>query len=481
MGETYRGGPRARRSAPCTLTAIAMEVPGRRSVRRLALLPIAALGLLLSGCAAQRPEDPVVVTGSELPRLAGSTPGKVLAFRYFEGQWDQVPVQVDERAMVDLGTVYNKAPNGVRILTYTDPGTFAGPDPDPTLDANDEVALMGIDAGAEAPAGSNPPNVVASTGEELRIHDSTGDPTDAFVYLYRQTLNLDQSAGRPYVDYDFNLLSGSYKDTYRLNDGPNPEDSTVETSFYTRHFSDRWADDALEITTPGASGADILDRHKNLFAPGVCVRSEDTFDDAEGAFIVNKSGPVRAIRAYIGANSGPLTARQHIFYERREDIATTLRVHAIPGVMDFFDYSPAAAGMTYRNDVDGRGVTIDGTPEVPTAGRIGWETVDGPQGGLSIVHRISSDIPNLRWTSYYLDDRTPSGGAETQCTGDAFAYGSSGPWINQGLPNTDPLASPTYSLVARRTLFYELPGKVDGPRRAAQIDNPLQVSVTPHG
>ena len=101
---------------------------------------------------------------------------------------------------------------------------------------------------------------------------------------------------------------------------------------------------------------DILDRAKAQFAPGNCGRSEDTFNDAEGAFIANKSGPVRAIRSYIGANSGPLTQREHIFYERREDIRTFLRVHAIPGIMDYFDYSPAASGMTYKNNVNTGGV-----------------------------------------------------------------------------------------------------------------------------
>ena len=329
--------------------------------RRLTVLPaLAAAVVFLSGCAFQRPEDPIVLKGSETPRLVGAAPGKVLAFRYLNGRWDQVPVQVDERALIDLGTVYNESANGVKLMTYTDPNTFAGADPDPTIDANDEIVLMGIDGGSQAAPGSNPPGVVAGSGEEIRFHDPVGDPTDTFAYLYRQTGNLDQSAGRPYVDYDFNLLSGNYKSTYRLQDGPNPEDSTVRTNFYTRHFSDRWADDGLKIIAPGASGVDILDRHKNLFAPGNCGRSEDTFDDAEGAFIVNKSGPVRAIRSYIGANSGPLTARQHIFYDRREDITTTLRVHAIPGVMDFFDYSPAANGMTYRSDVDPRGATIDG-------------------------------------------------------------------------------------------------------------------------
>ena len=451
-------------------------------MRRLLILPVALLALLLSGCAAQRPEDAVVLTGSDVPRLIGAQPGKILAYRYYNGAWTQMPVQVDERAMIDLNTVYNQPANGVRVLTYTDPGTFTGADPDPTVDANDEIAFMGIDAGNQAPAGATPPNVVAGSGEQIRIHDTIGDPTDAFMYLFRQTGNLDPGAGRSYVDYRFNLLSGPYKTTYKLNDGPNPENSTVSTTFYSQHFSDRWAKDELRLRTKGASGVDILDRHKNLFAPGNCVRSEDTFNDAEGAFIVNKSGPVRAIRSYIGANSGPLTVRQHIFYERREEITTYLRVHAIPGVMDFFDYSPAASGMTYRNNVATGGVRIDGVPETVATGNMVWETVDGSQGGMSIVHQLNTTVPGLASTSsYYLDKQTPAGGSETQCTGDGSAYGSSGPWINQGIANTDPRATPFYDLRSTRTLFFELPGKADGPKRAAQIAQPMQIAVTPHG
>jgi hypothetical protein len=450
------------------------------SISRRALIVAAAAATALSGCAAQRPQDPVVVKGSDVPRLVGAPPGKVIAYRYLNDHWEQVPVQVDERAMIDLGAVYNQAPNGVRVLTYTDPGTFAGADPNPNLDADDEIALMGIDAGLPAPAGSNPSAVVAGSGSELRIHDTLGNPTDAYVYLYRQTGNLDQGSGRSYVDYRFRLLSGDYKSTYGLNAGPNAEDSTVTTKFYTQHFSDRWADDALRITAPGASGVDILDRHKDLFAPGNCARSEDTFDAAEGAFIVNKSGPVRAIRSYVGANSGPLTERQHIFYERREDITTYLRVHAIPGVLDFFDYSPAASGMTYRNSLNTGGVTIDGTPDAVTSGKITWETVNGPQGGLSIAQQVTSDIPGLNWSSYYLDQKNPTGSSEHQCTGDAAAYGSSGPWINLAIPNTDPRSVPYNTLEATRTLFFDSPGQVDGQRRAAQTVSPLQVSVAPH-
>ena len=81
--------------------------------------------------------------------------------------------------------------------------------------------------------------------------------------------------------------------------------------------------------------------------------------------MINKSGPVRAIRTYVGANSGPYTERQHVFYDRREDITTFLRVHPIPGVMDFFDYSPAASGMTYRNNFNQAGIRINGVPDTP--------------------------------------------------------------------------------------------------------------------
>ncbi len=50
-----------------------------------------------------------------------------------------------------------------------------------------------------------------------------------------------------------------------------------------------------------------------LLVCGTAAAAGHTFSAAEGAFIVNKSGPVRALRAYIGANSGPYTGRLHVF------------------------------------------------------------------------------------------------------------------------------------------------------------------------
>jgi len=425
-----------------------------------------------------RPEDPVVVTGAELPALIGVAPGDVVAFRY-DGGWQQVPVQVDERALKSFDTIYNQPPTyNVSALVYTDAGTFTGPDADPAFDGDDELVFMARDAGDPAPSFSEPAGVVANTGVEIEVSDPLDAAARGYVYLFQQDGTLDPGAGKQYVSYVFNLLSGPYLTTYRTQDGPNPEDSTAASPYYGHHFSDRWVSDRLWITAGGASGADILDRHKALFAPGNCVRSEDTFSDGEGAFIVNKSGPVRAIRSYVGANSGPLTQREHIFYERREDIRTYLRVHTIPSVMDFFDYSPAAAGMAYYNDLNLSGVTVDGVPDSVAVGAIGWEMVTGIQGSLIMAGIVSTNIAGFAYTSYYLDDVTPG---VTQCTGDQFAYGSSGTWVAQTIPCTDPALGCGDYLNVSRVMYFGAPGATVASAESLsdQARAPLVVHVRP--
>ena len=465
--------------------------------RALLILIVAMVALTLSprttkaASPLNRPYDPVVLLGQDLPTLAGVGPADIVAFRY-DGGWQQVPVQVDERAAVDLGDIYNVAcpagsaagqaytpPCDVTELVYTDAGTFTGPDPDPTLDTNDEIALMARDAGVQAPAVTAlPGGVVPGTGVQVTINDAL-DASTGYVYLFRGNSSLDPGAGQQYVSYAFDLLSGSYLATYNTLNGPNPEDSGVTTPYYTHHFSDRWISDALTIKAGASTGADILDRHKNLFSPSACVRSENTFSDGEGAFIANKSGPVRAIRSYLGANSGPLTQRDHIFYEQRQDIRTYLRVHAIPGVMDFFDYSPAASGMTYYDSLNTSGVTIDGNPDAVATGAIAWELVTGAQGSLVIAAALTTNIPGFAFTSYYLDDTTPP---DTQCTGDTFAYGASGVWVNQAIPCTDPSMNCTSYLQAQRTLYYGAPGATVSDAQGLSDDAavPLTYTIAPY-
>ncbi len=418
-----------------------------------------------------RPADPVVLTGAQIPALQGIAPGDLVAFR-FSGGWAQIPVQVDERKTVSMFEVYDGKKGGsVTVPGYADPGTHNGGDPDPLLDADDEVVFMAADAGGPAGASSAPAGVEAGSGVEVAIADPAA-PGAGYVYLFRDATGLDPAAGQQYVDYAFDLLSGPYLTTYHINDGPNPEDTTVTTDLYARHFSDRWVEDELRILAGAASGVDLLDRHKALFAPSVCGRSEDTFVDGEGAFVANRGGPVRAIRSYVGANSGPLTQREHLFYRGREDVRTFLRVHAIPGVMDFFDYAPAASGMTYRDSLNPSGVPVDGVPDTVVLGQLAWQLLSGGQGSLTHVITLDTDIAGLTPTSYYLDDSTPP---DTQCTGDAFAYASSGPRFAQSIPNTDPLAPPYKSLATTRTIYYDAPGlaAADAEVRASWATAPL--------
>ena len=426
--------------------------------------------------ALNRPSDPVVMDGSQIADLTGLSPSTVVAFRWRSG-WTQIPVQIDERFANDYGIVYNTTPLGFANLAYADAGTFMGADPDPTFDNDDELVFMAKDAGDKASWIAPDPNgVVAGTRTQILITDPLTFE-EGYVYLFQTDGSLTPDAEADYVTYNFNLLSGPYLTTYNTQTGPNPEDSQITTAYYRNHFGDRWIRDEINIYAGSATGVDVLDRHKSLFAPGICTRSENTFSNGEGAFFVNKDGPVRAIRSYMGANSGPLTQRDHFYYERRHDVHTYLRVHLIPGVMDFYDYSPAASGLSYYNDFNTGGVTIDGDPvETPTSGQITWEMVTGAQGTLIFGHTLTTDITGFSYNSYYLDDSTPS---TTQCTGDNFAYGSSGIWIAQFIPNTDPVSSPFNHLVSVRVAYMEAPNQTvtTAEARRDQAANPLVGSV----
>jgi hypothetical protein len=427
----------------------------------------------------------VVVTGADLPGLQGVAPGNVVAFRWETGAWVPIPVQVDERKLVTYDQVYNGlVPSLLLIEAYADAGTYTGADDDPLLDANDEVAWMAHDAGERAPQqAALPTGVVPGSGVELQLTDAL-DAGEGRVYLFASNGSLDPAAGADYVSYTFDLLAGTYPADYNLASGPNPENSTVVTPLYATHFADRWIRDEVSVFAGGANGVDILDRHKNLFAPGTCGRSEDTFSAGEGAFFANIDGPVRGIRSYMGANSGPLTQRLHRFYEGRQDLTTFLRVHAIPGVLDVYDYSREAGGengqssMTYANSLNPTGVPIDGAPDVVTAGVPVWEMVTGLQGTLTIAGFVNTDIVPFTPTSYYNDDSSPT---PTQCTGDAFEYGQSGLWVDSAIPNTEPNSPPFNILEATRVIYYDSPNRnaSDAAQRADQALTPLSVTVQP--
>ena len=257
------------------------------------------------------------------------------------------------------------------------------------------------------------------------------------VYLFQRSGSLDPSAGGDYVDYDFAPVDPM----------GHAEDSTVSTDRYTTHFSARWTRDEHHPR----HGPRLLHRHRNLFAVGNCVRNEDTFSAGDGGYATNIDGPVRVIRSYLGANSGTYTQRGAPLLPGRERVQTFLRVHPIPGIMDFHDYSPAAVGMRYSSSTTS-GVTVDGTPDAVPSAAPTWEAVAGTQGTLVTVASLPTSISGVTVQGYYSDDSTPPA---VQCTGDAFEYGASGSAITSPIPNTDPaIAGPVATLTATRWNVY---------------------------
>jgi hypothetical protein len=459
------------------------------------------------GSTLARPADPVALKAGDLP-LAGPAiaPGDVVAFRFDESGWVQVPVQVDERDMVEYARVYGayaKDVNptardygaGVFERFYCDDGTFTGPDSDPALDADDEIAFMAADAGARPGTFSEPAGVKAGSGIEVRVSDPL-DGGGGFVYLFARDGGLDPSAGKSYVTYEFKLIGPGgaekdYKTGYDIKGGSdhgsqrNPEDSRVTTKVYGQHWSFRWTCDELAIEA--GSGVDFLEKRDYWILPGVCDRSIMTFNAGEGCFATNKSGPVRAIRSYLGANSGPLTQGTHVYYEAREDLQVDLRVHSRPsGGILYMDYNEAAFGMTYSNTNNPEGVTIDGAPDMLAGEAVTWEMVTGAPGTVVYVHRLVTDDVAVAEavTTFYKDELDSSteqcqacteGCAEVEVASDPHMIGSHGPWMLASVPNTDPRKQPYNTVTVLRTQYFEGPGltAADAEQRRRFVETPL--------
>ena len=154
-----------------------------------------------------------------------------------------------------------------------------------------------------------------------------------------------------------------------------------------------------------------------------------------------------------------------------------LRVHPIVSVVVFTDHSPAAKGMTYRNNLNPDGVTIDGAADDVKTGTLSWEMVHGKQGSMVMLHRMVTNV-RIQVTSYYNDDKNTT---VRQVSGDRHAYGSSGPWIKGGIANTDPRLPGALELTASRICFYglEKPTPDTARRHLAEEIRPLIVNTRP--
>lgn len=409
---------------------------------------------------------PVVVTGDALGALRGTAPGDVVAFAFREGRFAPIPVQVDERFVYDVAVGYEglrpeecvnaewcrDLAGHVVVPGYADTGTLVGPDPDARLDDDDEVALMLADFGARA--AGHPAGVDTASGVEVA---ATAGRT-RYAYLYRRTgSRLDPAAGVAYVHYDPVFTRGPYRQTYRRggqrNDDPfvtaNPESTRVRTDFYTLGFSDRWVLDRLAI----GGGPDLLDVDMLAFGPSRCERTPYTGSRGEGAFLVNRSGPVRALRRVVGFNSGPLTEMTWTFYRRYAESEAHLRVHPVPGIALWLDHTPEATGLVYHDPSLSDGVTVDGRPDTVAAGRPAprGQFLAGTQGRYVVDYDVMTEgTGRASIEAVYSDDARP---AVPTCSADSAFYGAHGVWVNGRIPNTDPRVGRVRGRLSTRRRF----------------------------
>ena len=273
--------------------------------------------------------------------------------------------------------------------------------------------------------------------------------------------------------------------------GPNPEHSTVTTPSYTQSYGDRWVNDG--VTIDAGTGEDLLDRSPYIVPNIGCGRSEDTYDDViksspyEGAFVVNISGPVRALRSYIGANSFKYLVTTDVFYPHREDTVIELRGHSgLPAFAAYDDLRTGLTGMKYHDAVND-GLPIDGTADsftpIVKTGDLSdlsdaWSMVSGPAGSLVTSRSAVTDLPTVRATSYYLDSA-----ATKICTGDASSWGVNGVNLTNtaGLfPNTDPTLGAANTFTSYRRRYFKQPGlsRASAAKLAQFAQNAVEVAVS---
>lgn len=446
------------------------------------------------GSSINRPFDPVVLTGKDLSTFIGKSPNGIVAFKYSNSSWIQIPMQTDEKVVLDIVAPYGPhavskfgtSSTGVKETFYADAVSYVGPDTDASFDGDDELVFMAKDA-AEKTSADDPAGVTTGSRIQVVITDPIDNKT-SYVYLFENGGTLNQDAGVSYVTYNFRLSNGgTYPGGFNFGSGRNNEDSRLTTNNYSWHFAAEWISDELKITSGGATNTDLLDRHKNFYRNGICLRSEDTFSDGDNAFATNKSGPIRAIRSIMGANSGPLTQRTHIFYQARQDIITNLRVHSIASIYDAFDYNSNANGMKYSNNNNTTAVTINGSKDAVTTGDLAWELASGSKGSAVILHRRTTTFSSAEatFTSYYDDNKLKPA---SNCTGDGQAWGTSGIGMifNNNSLCTDPLstdcgvATKNYrTLEARKTTYFEAPNATNSTAISYnnRLNNPLSVTI----
>jgi cephalosporin-C deacetylase-like acetyl esterase len=426
--------------------------------------------------------------------LTGVPVDQIAAYKYENGDFVEVPVQVDEKYpyfLANANSDFSVYSGTDEELTYAwdtenwDPLTSADgcsaifpdgqPDPVAGLDADDEIVFMASDAGAMAPPGELPEG---DSVQLVRLADPLDAATERVVYLvqkdggssfddaeyvnFQRNANADQWIDRTFfadndpeklgtsnTGYGPNL-SGNVCHPTRGNQPSNdrfPRDGTVVTTdTYRWETSGRWMIRKIQIANaayPGGYAPDLIDRWKgrafqqspdsNISVVG--FEDEQVNWEANAGLLGERCGPVRCIREVWGADSGTNVTKTETFYRDAVTYRYRVRVHPIPpdGLYTSWDYNRGAMLPTAAEA--GAGVQ---------PGR--YYTVLRPQGVP--IDGVNDDVGQI-------DGITPVNG---QC---ATLDGPQPPASNGLCPAFFDAADPTFNLMLAFNNWEQVSGKGD--------------------
>lgn len=380
-----------------------------------------------------RISEPVVVPGSELGPYQGLPVGEVGVWAFDGQRWTNVRSQVDQRDAREM---------------------FVAHEDDDLLDANDELVFYCDSLGIERVGGGLPPGT-GSDRPPVRI--TVTDPLRPEYTGYAYVVSSREARERPpLVRYD-------------------EETGEVTTDSYVLGFASPDEDGFLGVKHLSLMGdpSNLVDRSKiRVTVPQLGQFDEESLAQlgGTGLFEPRIEGPVRLVMDAVGSSMA-YAARATLFnLELQQDIPL------IPG-LEFrvsLDFSPEAAGATYRAENLTRGVTIDGEPDTVRQLQYPmWREIEFEQGRL--ITLAEGERTPLLIRTYYKDASTP----DEDDTGDKMSYGDNGV-----------SASSLGALVEVGFLGQMVALGKDDPMTAQelaeQLANPIEVQVTierlgPHG
>ena len=356
----------------------------------------------------------------------GILPDRLVGYRWTGRRFVQIPFQVDKvftrylendasgfaiYSGADQQTTYQFDREGFRYTKSSpsnpclaQPDSPPAKDPIPYFDTNDEIAFMFSDSGAAAPNGARLPKGVvdartvaisdplnpgaapryvyvmeagpkgpkpaynASNGYVRYARDANAD---TFAFSQSSYSNYGNAAPGIICDANGNIIRDAHGNPVIARRRPR-DFATVTTPRYSFRYDGRWLMTGIGISPADnwLYGPNVVDRWKaRAFAqdpssktPCCGFEEEDTHWGGSSTLLGERVGPVRAIRATWGADSGTNVIRMETFYRDQVRQKTWLRVHVIPpldGIYAQWDFRAGRMTRYYNPNVPA-GVPVDG-------------------------------------------------------------------------------------------------------------------------